>query len=200
MPIFISQGRYSQDAMRNMATTPESNRTEPVSKLIQAAGGKLLAYYVTFGEYDWLLVVEAPDARTVAAAVIGGGGRRWRDGHEDHPGDDRGQLRKPSAPQVNRQELQVSRQRRDDRSLHLKKRGTDRHSVRRQGLVELVNDIHNGDFEQLPCQAEERCQGVPLRQPPRVSPGTKEPPVDNFPKWFEEIDDDPVGQMTLRTV
>ena len=69
MPIFISQGRYSQDAMRNMATAPE-DRTEPVSKLIEAAGGKLLAYYVTFGEYDWLLVVEAPDARTVAAAVI----------------------------------------------------------------------------------------------------------------------------------
>jgi uncharacterized protein with GYD domain len=55
--------------MRGMATTPE-DRTEPVSKLIEAAGGKLLGYYVTFGEYDWLLVVEAPDARTVAAAVI----------------------------------------------------------------------------------------------------------------------------------
>ena len=38
MPIFISQGRYSQDAMRNMATTPE-DRTEPVSKLNEAAGG-----------------------------------------------------------------------------------------------------------------------------------------------------------------
>jgi uncharacterized protein with GYD domain len=69
MPIFISQGRYSQDAMRGMVTTPE-DRTEPVSKLIEAAGGKLLGYYVTFGEYDWLLVVEAPDAQTVSAAVI----------------------------------------------------------------------------------------------------------------------------------
>jgi uncharacterized protein with GYD domain len=69
MPIFISQGRYSQDAMRNMVTTPE-DRTEPVSKLIDAAGGKLLAYYVTFGEYDWLLVVEAPNAQIVSAAVI----------------------------------------------------------------------------------------------------------------------------------
>jgi uncharacterized protein with GYD domain len=69
MPIFISQGRYSQNAMRGMVNTPE-DRTEPVSKLVEAAGGKLLAYYVTFGEYDWLIVVEAPDARTVAAAVI----------------------------------------------------------------------------------------------------------------------------------
>jgi GYD domain len=56
MPIFISQGRYSQEAMRGMVKTPE-DRTEAVSKLIEAAGGKLLALYVTFGEYDWLLIV-----------------------------------------------------------------------------------------------------------------------------------------------
>ena len=60
MPIFISQGRYSQDAIRGMVKTPE-DRAEAVSKLIEAAGGRLLSYYVTFGEYDWLLVTEAPD-------------------------------------------------------------------------------------------------------------------------------------------
>jgi uncharacterized protein with GYD domain len=40
--------------MRGMVSTPE-DRTEPVSKLVEAAGGKLLAYYMTFGEYDWLM-------------------------------------------------------------------------------------------------------------------------------------------------
>lgn len=69
MPIFISQGRYSQEAMRGMVNTPE-DRTEAVTKLIEAAGGRLLSYYVTFGEYDWLLVTEAPDAQSVSAAVI----------------------------------------------------------------------------------------------------------------------------------
>jgi uncharacterized protein with GYD domain len=69
MPIFISQGRYSQDAMRAMVSKPE-DRTEPVSKLIEAAGGRLLGYYVTFGDYDWLLIVEAPDAKSAAAAAI----------------------------------------------------------------------------------------------------------------------------------
>jgi uncharacterized protein with GYD domain len=69
MPIFISQGRYTQEAMRGMAKAPE-DRTEAVSKLIEAAGGKLLSYYVTFGEYDWLLVTEAPDAQSVSAAII----------------------------------------------------------------------------------------------------------------------------------
>jgi uncharacterized protein with GYD domain len=69
MPIFISQGRYSPEAMRGMVNAPE-DRSEQVAKLIQAAGGRLLSYYVTFGEYDWLLVVEGPDDRSVAAAVI----------------------------------------------------------------------------------------------------------------------------------
>ena len=49
MPIFISQGRYSQAAMQGMVKAPE-DRTGPVTKLIEAAGGKLLSYYVTFGE------------------------------------------------------------------------------------------------------------------------------------------------------
>ena len=69
MPIFISQGPYSQDAMRGMVTAPE-DRTQAVSKLVEAAGGKLLSYYVTFGEYDWLLIVEAPDMRGVSAALM----------------------------------------------------------------------------------------------------------------------------------
>jgi uncharacterized protein with GYD domain len=69
MPIFITQGRYSQEAMRGMAKTPE-DRTEAVSKLVEAAGGKLLSYYVTFGEYDWLVITEMPDAKSVSAVVI----------------------------------------------------------------------------------------------------------------------------------
>ncbi|WP_046864760.1 GYD domain-containing protein [Microvirga massiliensis] len=69
MPIFISQGRYSRDAMQAMVRNPE-DRTKPVSKLIEAPGGGLLGYYVTFGDYDWLLIVEAPDVRSAAAAAI----------------------------------------------------------------------------------------------------------------------------------
>lgn len=136
MPIFISQGRYSQDAMRGMAAMPE-DRTEPVSKLIEAAGGKLLGYYVTFGEYDWLLVVEAPDAQTVSAAVItaaAGGGVTDMKTTLAMTGP---RPCKPSAPQViwPRTSGQPGRQR-NDRSLGLKERGSNRHLRRRQGLVD----------------------------------------------------------------
>jgi uncharacterized protein with GYD domain len=69
MPVFITQGRYSREAMRGMAATPE-DRTQAVSRLVEAAGGRLLSYYVTFGEYDWLLISEGPDTQSVSAAVI----------------------------------------------------------------------------------------------------------------------------------
>ena len=36
----------------------------------EGVGGKLLSYYVTFGEYDWLLIAEAPDEQAISAAVL----------------------------------------------------------------------------------------------------------------------------------
>jgi uncharacterized protein with GYD domain len=69
MPIFIVQGRYSRDAIKGMIANPE-DRAEAASKLMEAAGGKLLAYYVTLGEYDWLTIGEFPDAQGVSAAVL----------------------------------------------------------------------------------------------------------------------------------
>ena len=69
MPIFISQGRYSQSAIKGMIAKPE-DRSKATSRLIKAAGGRLLSYYLTFGEYDFLLVAEAPNEGVMAAAVL----------------------------------------------------------------------------------------------------------------------------------
>jgi uncharacterized protein with GYD domain len=69
MPTYICQGRYSRDAIKGMMHVPE-DRTQVVTKLFQGIGGRLLSYYVTFGEYDWLLIAEAPDERAMSAAVL----------------------------------------------------------------------------------------------------------------------------------
>jgi uncharacterized protein with GYD domain len=69
MPIFITQGRYSRDALKGMIANPE-DRTEAVAQLCQAAGAKLLSYYVTLGDYDWLIVIEAPSEREASAVVL----------------------------------------------------------------------------------------------------------------------------------
>ena len=76
MPLFITQGRFTQDAMKGMIGKPE-DRAEAVSQLFAKTGGKLLAYYFTFGEYDFLTVAEAPSETQIAAALLaaaGGGG------------------------------------------------------------------------------------------------------------------------------
>ena len=76
MATFIAQGRFTRDAVKGMLQTPE-DRTEPVAKLFEAMGAKLVSWYMTSGEYDWLLIVEAPSQDVVIAAAIvatGGGG------------------------------------------------------------------------------------------------------------------------------
>jgi uncharacterized protein with GYD domain len=75
MPLFITQGRFTQDAMKGMLAKPE-DRAEAVSQLFAKSGGKLLAYYFTFGEYDFLIVSEGSNegvATSAIAAVAGGG-------------------------------------------------------------------------------------------------------------------------------
>jgi uncharacterized protein with GYD domain len=73
MPIFISRGNYTREAIAGMTAKPE-DRTEAVSKLLSAVGGKLHGLYMTFGEYDFLLIGEAPNEQDVLAALIAAAG------------------------------------------------------------------------------------------------------------------------------
>ncbi|MGA2794340.1 MAG: GYD domain-containing protein [Roseiarcus sp.] len=69
MTTYIVQGRYSTEAIKGMMAKPE-DRTAAVSKLFEAAGGKLISYYFTFGEYDFLCVTEAPNEQAALAGLI----------------------------------------------------------------------------------------------------------------------------------
>ena len=74
MPLFVTQGRFTTEAVRGMMASPE-NREQAVRDLLAQSGGKLLSYYMTFGEYDFLLVSEGPIegmATSVIVAAAGG--------------------------------------------------------------------------------------------------------------------------------
>jgi uncharacterized protein with GYD domain len=71
MPIFITQGRYTQAALKGMLAQPEE-RAKAVADLYQRAGGRMLAFYVTMGEYDWLSIAEMPDAHADLAVLLAG--------------------------------------------------------------------------------------------------------------------------------
>jgi uncharacterized protein with GYD domain len=69
MPIYISRGRFSSEAVKGMLAKPE-NREEVVARLFQSVGGKLNAWYLTFGRHDWLAIGEFPDEKAAASAVL----------------------------------------------------------------------------------------------------------------------------------
>jgi len=72
MPIYITQGRYTREAIKGMIVKPE-DRADAVARLLSKAGGRLLGYYLTFGEYDFLTIAEAPNDVQMAAVLLAAG-------------------------------------------------------------------------------------------------------------------------------
>jgi uncharacterized protein with GYD domain len=69
MPIYISRGRFTSDAVKGMLAKPE-NREEAVSKLYQSLGGRLVGWYLTFGHHDWIAIGEFPNEKAAASAIL----------------------------------------------------------------------------------------------------------------------------------
>ncbi len=72
MPIFITQGRYTRDAIKGMIIKPE-DRADPLARLLSKVGGRLIGYYLTFGEYDFLSITEVPNESQMAAVLLAAG-------------------------------------------------------------------------------------------------------------------------------
>jgi uncharacterized protein with GYD domain len=75
MPSYVLRGRYDSQAVKGMMANPE-DREAAIAKVVEKAGGKLVAYYLTFGDDDWLLIIECPSneaALSVAIVAAAGG-------------------------------------------------------------------------------------------------------------------------------
>ena len=72
MPIYITQGRYTREAIKGMIVKPK-DRADAVARLLSKIGGRLLGYYLTFGDYDFLAIAEAPNDVQMAAALLAAG-------------------------------------------------------------------------------------------------------------------------------
>jgi uncharacterized protein with GYD domain len=46
------------------------DRAEAVSRLLAKSGARMISLYFTFGEYDFLLIAEAPSETQIAAALL----------------------------------------------------------------------------------------------------------------------------------
>jgi len=60
MALSMIQFSYKSETVGNLLKNPE-DRSVAVKKLIEKLGGKLLAFYYSFGDYDGLVIAEMPD-------------------------------------------------------------------------------------------------------------------------------------------
>jgi uncharacterized protein with GYD domain len=78
MALYMYQAAYTAESMAAQIKEPQ-DRIEAVRPALEAMGGKIIAGGYPFGEYDVLVLFEAPDettAASVAMAVAAGGATR----------------------------------------------------------------------------------------------------------------------------
>jgi uncharacterized protein with GYD domain len=79
MQTYLIQARYTSEATANLVAKPE-DRAQAVEKMCSAVGGKLNAFYMSFGEYDVAAIAEFPNDEVAAGLAMGSVSR----GHLSH--------------------------------------------------------------------------------------------------------------------
>lgn len=76
MARYLVQASYTPSAWASMVEHPE-DRSQPVRRMVERAGGHLECFYLSFGDYDIVSIVDLPDdvaAAAVSIAASAGGG------------------------------------------------------------------------------------------------------------------------------
>lgn len=77
MPKYVVLYKFTDQGMQNMKSLAERSRA--AASQLEQAGGKVLGWYLTQGQYDCVTVVETPDEETMiigAMAIARGGNSR----------------------------------------------------------------------------------------------------------------------------
>jgi uncharacterized protein with GYD domain len=69
MAKFLVHASYTHEGTKGLLKDGASGRRAAVEKLMASLGGKLEAFYFTFGEDDAVLIIDLPDAQ--AALAVG---------------------------------------------------------------------------------------------------------------------------------
>jgi uncharacterized protein with GYD domain len=64
MPAYIAFGNWTEQGMRAIAESPQ--RLDVVKHHLEEMGGRFIAYWMTMGEHDMVLVYETPDDAVAA--------------------------------------------------------------------------------------------------------------------------------------
>jgi uncharacterized protein with GYD domain len=69
MPTFVSLLRLTKQGTQNIKDAPA--RVEEGIKAVEKAGGKCIGFYALMGDYDYLIIGEAPSDEAMMAYVLG---------------------------------------------------------------------------------------------------------------------------------
>jgi uncharacterized protein with GYD domain len=65
----VTRGRFTHDYLKRLVGAPE-DREPAVRKVVEAAGGKVISFYFTTGETDFLLISEANEPESLIASLL----------------------------------------------------------------------------------------------------------------------------------
>ena len=68
MPMYFTLINYTDQGLKNMKDTPA--RIASARQAVEGAGGKLISYHLTLGQYDAIVVSEAPSDALYASVVL----------------------------------------------------------------------------------------------------------------------------------
>jgi uncharacterized protein with GYD domain len=64
MTTYVMLATWTEQGIRDIARSP--TRLDALKKQLQELGGRFTAFYMTMGEYDFVLIYEAPDEAVAA--------------------------------------------------------------------------------------------------------------------------------------
>ncbi len=69
MARYLIQAAYSSESWAALVRDPE-DRSAPVRAMVEKAGGRLEEFYLSFGDFDVVCIVDLPDNTSAAAVSI----------------------------------------------------------------------------------------------------------------------------------
>ena len=69
MPTYISLVNLSEQGIKDFKHSPE--RLRAFDDAAKEVGGKLIGFYLVLGQYDYVVITEAPDDQTAARLILG---------------------------------------------------------------------------------------------------------------------------------
>jgi len=71
METYVILGKFTEKGVANIKESPA--RLEAARKAVEGAGGKWLGFYLTMGQYDYVLITQAPSALAAASVLMATG-------------------------------------------------------------------------------------------------------------------------------